>query len=293
MRPDPSPRVALATCAVLPEPDIDEAPALEALREAGAQAEALPWDGPEADLSAFDAICLRATWNYPERAGEFLAWVDRAAAATRVFNPPAVVRANIDKRYLRDLASKGIPIIPTAFAGPGDAVDLDAVCERRRWTDIVIKPAIGAGSFLTERFDESDREAARAFLSKHAAERPMLIQRFMPSVTTSGERAVITIDGRVSHAVHKHPRFAADDEKVEGVGLADDERAFAERVLELLGPEPLYARVDLIRDDEGSLLLSELELIEPSLFFPFDEHAARKFAEATLARIAQPAQARG
>jgi len=289
----PPVRVALATCATLPEPDIDEAPLLEAFRAAGAEAETLAWDDPAVDPAAFDAICLRATWNYPERAEEFLAWLDRAAGVSRLFNPPAIVRANIDKRYLRDLASKGIPIIPTAFAGPGDTADLASLCDRRKWTDIVIKPAVGAGSFLTERFGEADRAEAQAFLDKHAADRAMLIQRFMPSVATAGERAVVTIDGKVSHAVHKHPRFAADDEKVEGVALADDERVFAERVLELLGDEPLYARVDLIRDDDGSLLLSELEMIEPSLFFPFDDDAARTFAEATLARVSQPAQARG
>lgn len=286
-------RVALATCATLPEPDIDEAPLLEAFRAMGAEADTLAWDDPDADPAAFDVVCLRATWNYPERAAEFLAWLDRAAGVSRLFNPPAVVRANIDKRYLRDLASKGIPIIPTAFAGPGEKIDLGAVCDRRRWTDIVIKPAVGAGSFLTERFAETDRARAQSFLDTHAADRPMLIQRFMPSVATTGERAVVTIDGKVSHAVHKHPRFAADEEKVEGVALADDERVFAERVLELLGPETLYARVDLLRDDDGSLLLSELELIEPSLFFPFDDDAARKFAEATLGRLAERAQPRG
>ena len=53
------PRIALATCSTLPEPDMDQAPSLAAFERLGSVAEPVPWDAPEADLSAFDAVCLR------------------------------------------------------------------------------------------------------------------------------------------------------------------------------------------------------------------------------------------
>ena len=82
-------RVALVTCAVLPEPDPDEDLLLEALRAAGVEARMLAWDDPRGDPAALDLCVLRSTWNYYRDATAFRAWIDRAAAATRVLNPPA------------------------------------------------------------------------------------------------------------------------------------------------------------------------------------------------------------
>lgn len=288
-------RIGLANCETLPEPDFDEAPLLAALHEAGHRAEPVAWDGPAGSVGAlagFDAVCLRATWNYAHRAERFVAWVEAASAVTRVLNPAPVVRWNVEKTYLRRLESRGVPIVPTVFVEAGASVDVGAVAAARDWDGVVIKPTVGAGSVLAERFGLGRAEgdgagAAQAFLDTHAPARGMMVQRYMPSVEAgeTGELAIVTIGGEVSHGVRKRPRFATEDERVEASLPTAEERAFAGTVLnaagaELGGAALLYARVDVMRGDDGEILLSELELIEPSLYFGLCEGSAAGFVRA-------------
>ncbi len=52
-----------------------------------------------------------------------------------------------------------------------------------------------------------------------------------------------------------------------------------------LVPEPLlYARVDVVTDDDGEPVLMELELVEPSLFTDLAPGALERFADAVVAR---------
>src|ERR1700693_2131330 len=94
-------KVALVTCAELPEPDPDEALLVDALRQAGLGAELLAWDDPSANPAAFDLCVLRSCWNYYEDPQAFLAWIATTAAATKLQNPENVVRWNLHKRYLQ------------------------------------------------------------------------------------------------------------------------------------------------------------------------------------------------
>jgi hypothetical protein len=219
---------------------------------------------------------LRSTWNYYERVDAFLAWVDRVE---HVLNPAAVVRDNVRKTYLRDLEARGIAIVPTAW----DVKDVRAL-RSLGWDTIVIKPVVSAGSFSTRRFTRAEDDAAQSFLD--AAGREMMIQPWMPAVDTSGERSIVWIDGAVSHAIRKNPRFANEHESVTAVDIAADERAFAERVIGEIhskNPDLLYARIDMIRDG-ASLRLMELELVEPSLFLLQHPPALARFAGAILSR---------
>lgn len=275
-------RIALATCAHLPEPDHDEAPTLAALRAAGHEAAPLPWDDPAADPAAFDVVVLRATWNYPQHVEAFCAWLDRTAQVTTLLNPADVVRWNLHKRYLLELAAAGVPIVPTRFVDRGATTDLAALLAETGWTEFVVKPAISAGSWLTRAFTADQVAEAQAFLDQLTAERDAMVQRFMGRVRTDPERAIVWIDGAVSHVLHKALRLADDDEAVTGGLVADaDERAIAEQVMEALpagvAERLLYARVDVMPDDDGRLVLSELEVCEPSLFFPKAPQALARF----------------
>lgn len=75
------------------------------------------------------------------------------------------------------------------------------------------------------------------------------------------------------------------------------ERALCEQALRAaaahlgLREPPLYARVDWLRDAAGALRLTELELVEPSLFFRHGPASADRLAELIVAR-AHPAHAR-
>lgn len=282
-----SPYVALATATQIGKEDFDEAPLRRALDAAGVATRVLAWDDPAAfpAFAAARACVLRSTWNYVHHHARFLAWVDACGASTALFNPAPVVRWNSHKGYLLELEARGIPIVPTRLVPRGTTAALAALAGD--WDEVVIKPAISAGSFATTRAARADFAAGEAHLHARLAERDMLIQRYEPAVAGSGERAIIVIDGVPSHAVRKSPRFAGDPESVApaAVPIADDERALAMAVLAAAPGPLLYARVDLVRDHAGRPRLMELELIEPSLFFDRDPPSADRMAAAIAARI--------
>jgi len=253
-------KLRVATCKTLPEPDSDEAPLAAALAAAGIDARLVGWDDPAADWDAPIPTIIRSTWNYALHIDGFLAWIDRASAAAPLLNPPDVLRDNVHKRYLLALHARGVPIVPTTLVERGATCELSA-------TKIVIKPEIGGASLHTKVFDDG-RDGAdhlRFVTSLGAA----LVQPYVDSVDDYGERSLIWIDGELTHAIRKTPRFAGDSERVEGpFPIAADERAVAEAALAPYRDRILYGRVDLVRDRSGQPMVMELELVEPSLFFP-------------------------
>ncbi len=272
----------IATCVPLPEPDPDEAPLAAALAAGGFAAELVGWDDPAADWDAPIPTILRSTWNYPHAPGAFLAWIDRASAAAPLINPAEVVRENLQKRYLLALAARGVPVVPTTVVERGATCALAAMAAPR----IVIKPEIGAGSIGTRLFAPDDPEAL-VHLAALTADGAALVQPYVASVDTYGERSMVWIDGELSHAIRKTPRFAGDAERVEGpFPIADDERAVALAALAPLADRILYGRVDLARDDAGRPMVMELELIEPSLFFARQPGSADRFVAALRRRLA-------
>ncbi len=281
-------KIAYVSCKNLPEPDIDEIPLVEGLKSAGHEASVAGWDDESVDWASFDAILIRATWNYAWHLDAFRAWIARANEQTTLINPIETLEWNLHKRYLKELQAAGIPIIPTAFFDQGASTSIMELCESRCWSRIVIKPTVSAGSFGTRAFDlcKGDAPAAQAFFDEMIAQREMMIQRFVPAVETVGETALIVIDGELTHAIEKRPRFDDQDEEVYlRESISDEMREIAMKVINAANKDHLYARVDVIPDDDGSLMLSELEMLEPSLFFPYCERAINKFAHAVLRRV--------
>ncbi len=277
--------VALVTCLELPEPDPDEALLLHALRQAGIRAELLAWDDSHADPGAFDLCVLRSCWNYYEDPKAFLAWIAAAASRSRLANPANVVRWNLHKRYLRMLEAADVSTIPTAWFAQGESVDLLATMRARCWDDVVVKPAVSAGSFCTQRFRVDQVGEGQAFLAALVRRRDTMVQRYMPAVEGSGERALVWISGEFTHAVRKGPRFAGGVERISDVqAVSDQEKVIANRALSCVDGELLYARVDVVHDDDGNLLVSEIELIEPSLFLLQCPAALERFVN-TIGRL--------
>ena len=114
------PSVALATCREFPLLDDEDRLLLPALAALGIDAMPAVWTDDTVDWASFDAVVLRETWDYSGDRPAFLAWVHRVAAVSQLLNPASVVEWNTDKRYLRDLASAGVPVVPTVFLEPGD-----------------------------------------------------------------------------------------------------------------------------------------------------------------------------
>ena len=261
-------QIAIVTCKQLPEPDLD-APALDqGLRAAGLEPVLVAWDDPAVRWADYPLAIIRSTWNYFTDREGFVAWAERTGSVTKLLNPASVVRWNTDKTYLREVEKRGVAIVPTAFVDQGQSIDIGQLMAERGWDPIVVKPVVSAGSYRTERFTKDQIPAAQAFLDDLVRSRGAMVQRFMASVDGYGERSIVWIDGAITHAIRKSPRFIGGDERVsEEVPVADDERAFAERAIEPFADELLYARIDVVRADDGSLCLMELELVEPSLFF--------------------------
>lgn len=276
-------RIGLVTCREIPEPDVDEELLLAALRERGADAQMIAWDDPRAAPASFDRCVIRSTWNYYHSPDDFLAWVDAAATATDLHNRPGVVRWNIHKSYLRFFENRGVTIVPTAWVMCGEQASLGALLDERGWHEIVIKPAVSAGSFMTRRFSRQTLEEGARFLREMTRLRDAMVQPYLPSVESGGERSLIWISGALTHAIVKQPRYADGVERVsEAQPVSPEEQQFAERVLGALRFDLLYARIDTMRDAQGALCLSELELIEPSLFLTQSERALNRLVGAIL-----------
>ena len=289
--------IALVTARAARGLDEDMPPLLAAFEAAGADAEIVDWDDPRTDWGRFEAALLRSAWDYSERLGDFLAWIERVDALTTLLNPAPVLRWNSDKHYLLELAQARLPVIASRFAEPGgDArTVLDEFLAREDCAELVVKPSVGAGSRDTRRHA---RTAVREILSHVEqlleARRSVILQPYLAGVDREGETAIIHLAGRFSHAVRKGallppgaPASAAlfAPEQITARVPDRQELEAAERILAALPfGELLYARVDLIRDGAGRPCLLELELAEPSLFFAHAPGSAERLVAATLAR---------
>jgi hypothetical protein len=287
--------VALVSARAAHGLDEDMPPLLAAFAAAGAAVQIVDWDDSAVDWARFDVALLRSTWDYTERLAQFLAWVGRTAALTRLQNPATVVRWNCDKHYLLGLSAAAVPVVASTFAEPGEdpARVLAQFLGRHDCAELVVKPAVGAGSRDTRRHARTAAEEIVPHMQGLlAAGRSVLLQPYLAAVDRDGETALIYIGGRFSHAIRKGPLLPRDalataalfaPEDIRARRAADDELALGARVFaQLPFKELLYARVDLIRDNHGAPCLLELELTEPSLFFAHAPGAAERLVAAVL-----------
>jgi len=249
--------IALVTWSGLRELAADDRLLRGELLARGNDVRAVVWDDAAVDWNAFDAVIVRSTWDYHKRVDEFRAWIDRVGAAgARLWNPPALLRWNIHKRYLVDLAARGVNVVPTLLIPQGSRA--------------VMKPAVSATAYRTSILENNEPS-------------DLLIQPFVEEVVTNGEWSLIFLGGAFSHAVIKRVRqgdFRVQTDFGGSFERASPDAALIEQAHDILRTieEPwLYARVDCVVRDKR-LLLMELEMTEPSLFL--DPAAAARFAEA-------------
>ncbi len=247
------------------EHDLQFACLSEPMAAAGHELLVVQWDRGDVDWAQFDAALIGATWDYTDKRDAFQARLEEIEAlGVPVFNPSFLVRWNSRKTYLRELEDKGIACIPTIWADCPTAHELEAAFDTLKSQRIVVKRQVGAGAggqILINRDDP---------LSDYAY--PAMIQPFMSSIQQEGEYSFIMIDGELSHALIK--RAKTGDYRIqsayggyeEPIVPSADDLAAANSVLAVLDEIPLYARVDMIRGNDGHLLLMELELIEPYLY---------------------------
>lgn len=283
--------------------DLDR-PFLEAaFTRSGIESVPCAWEDDGVDWDEFDLVLVRSPWNYVENEAAMRRFLARFRESSRFHNPVGVIEWNLDKRYLRELAALGVPVIPTAYVD--SRAGLDGALGAVEAAEVVVKPTVSAGSRLTGRFvvgDRRARELAEAILDDGRA---VMVQPYLTSVDTEAEYAVIVIDGEIAHRARKAQILdvggtftgggyrelltpAPPDDELDRVArqtasacrdLARDRGWLPE------GHELLYARYDIARSDQGAAVLLEAELFEPALFLPIAPDSAAVVAAAVQRRI--------
>lgn len=281
-------KVAFVTYRDVPGLTPDDRLAADTLRRRGVDVEAVVWDAPDVSWEEFDLVILRSCWEYHLRTGEFSGWVARMEdRGVALWNPPRVVQWNTDKSYLRDLAAEGVNIPPTVWLDRDSDINLTEILEANGWTEAVVKPTVSMSAFQTSvvplSHSTSGEAAAREILKRSGA----MIQKFVPEVRTRGEWSFVFFGKAYSHAVLKRPKGGDFRVQTDFGGSVEDVTppralvAQAERVLGLIEETLLYARVDAI-DVNGALVLMELELIDPVLFFGSDPLSPARFTDMVM-----------
>jgi len=307
--PSGSARLALATCAELPDLDPDDQLLRDELVGRGIPVDVAVWDDPTIDWASYQHVVVRSTWDYTERQAQFVDWTRRVEQTSELLNPADVIAWNTDKTYLADLEERGLPIVPTIWLDPATNMTSRAINSRLpAFGEFVIKPTISAGSRDTGRYDASATQQ-RMLAITHAKNlmavgRHVMLQRYLRGVDTVGETGLVFLDGVFSHAVRKSALLSGpfrpadlDGALYRGEVIAPrepsaEEREVGGRVVEALADifpgarQPfLYTRVDVIPDEEGKPVILEVELTEPSLFFQHGPGSAERAADAIAARL--------
>jgi len=280
--------IVLATASDQPEITVSDRLYAEALERRGFSVVGAPWDGPRTAFDGAAAVVIRSTWGYYRASDAFRDWTEAMAAASRLFNPIGLVRWNLRKDYIGQLAAASVRVPQTHFVAC--AVEtIDKVFAETGWSRAVVKPLTGASGYSVELVTREGIAGAVSRLAAEARASGVLVQEFLPEIA-DGELSLVYFDGIFSHAVRKRPpqgefrvnsRFGAT-RSAERPSRAVTEQGAA--ALRLLPELPLYARVDgVVRD--GQLIVIEVEVLEPALFLDFDPGSAERFAAATIARF--------
>jgi hypothetical protein len=258
-----------------------------AMSRRGMTLDSVRWMEPDIDWQSYNAVLVLAVWDYQDCPQDFLDRIAMiAAAGVRVFNSPDLVGWNIRKTYLRDLEARGVRTVPTLWSDAPDAAAIRSAFDSFGVSDVVLKRQVGAGARGQQKFSRATTPEGGLLL-----DRPGMIQPFVASVASEGEYSFLFVDGEFSHALVK--RAADGDYRIQEayggrsvrIDPAPADIVQAHAVLKALDASPLYARVDMVRDVDGGLMLMELELIEPNLFAAEGPGIGELFAAALERRL--------
>ena len=260
----------------------DDRLVVDACRALGLMVDRRSWDDPHFDWSSTRTVIFRSTWDYFDRFDEFERWLEKAKTRTQFINPQELVFWNLDKRYLLDLAAKGVDIVPTYRVTPKIKENLKEIADKHGWQEIVVKPTISATAKDTYRltYQQLILPSIQQRFDALCEQKTMMVQPFLSRVLEEGELSVIVIGGQVTHGVRKVAKsgeYRVQSDFGGSIRLEQPDQeaiAIAQQAVQLCSEEPLYARIDLIKNDEGKWNLGEMELIEPELWFRLQPHAA-------------------
>jgi glutathione synthase/RimK-type ligase-like ATP-grasp enzyme len=286
----------LVTCEAVPDLDPDDRILMEELRARGLSVSIEVWSNQDVDWAESRMCLLRSTWDYHGRYDEFIAWLEHVASVTSVRNDRHLVRWNAHKSYIRKIELLDVPVVPTVFVRQGQRRNVWELADSRGWGDIVLKPARGAAArdVLHAPRKPWSLAGGQAHFDRLIETEDVLIQPYLASVAGYGERALIFFRGCYSHAVLKKPFdtiLRVSDSRSARVEATGEELAVATKALTSVPGDPLYARIDLLRDDMAKVCVSEVELIEPGLYLGIHDTASATFADAIERELAATARA--
>ena len=259
---------------------------IDALKRQGLDVVKKSWSDPAFDWTQTKYALFRSTWDYQDRFTAFSDWLINVSMQTKLINPYGQIIWNLDKHYLNDLQRKGVRIVETYFIEFGDQRTLAQIHKELGWTKTVLKPVVSASAKDTYKLDAAnitDHEARFKELIKNES---MMLQPFQDSIVARGELSLMVIGGEYTHAVLKIAKpgdFRVQDDfggTVHPYEPTQEEIDLAIASVKACNPEPIYARVDIVNDNAGKPAVSELELIEPELWFRRNEEAAEQLAVA-------------
>jgi len=270
-----------------PDPDLDIPFVIESANKLEINLSFPNWQDKDIKWNDFDAAVIRSTWNYVPFRDEFVSWSKKVERETKLYNSSEIIKWNTDKKYLLELDKNGIPIIPTKFCSDLNEADKHIAWAFEQSDAIAIKPSIGAGARLAGRAT-SINEAQIVLKNIFDNNRIAMIQPYVESVDLEGEKAVVVIDGKLSHVANKVPALTQGGHG-DGAGLAKIDSKI-EEIFEIVKSklkywnDLLYARIDVVELD-GSYVLMELELTEPWLFMKYRPESSLDLLNAILKRI--------
>lgn len=257
----------------------------EALEAEGLSTTRVAWDDQSFNWESTTYIIFRAIWDYFERFEEFEQWLNYVKGKTTLLNAAEIIYWNIDKHYLKDLKENGVHVAPTRFIAINEAITLKELFEETGWETAVLKPCISGAGMDTYKINVIEAEAFETTFQKLIKEKTMMLQPFLKSIQEKGEISLMVMDGQFTHAILKKAKageFRVQDDHggtVHHYTPTQEEIVFAEKAVAACEHFPIYARVDIIEDNNQKLSIAELELVEPELWFRFNDNAASVLAK--------------
>lgn len=264
---------------------------INALIEKGLNVKKVAWSNPSFDWSSTKFALFRTTWDYAEKFNQFADWLMEVSLKTKLINSYDLISWNLDKHYLDDLGRSGVAIVETLFLEPGESKSLKELHLQQGWDHTVLKPTISAAAKDTYQLTGSSIESHEEVFKSLIKSESMMLQPFINSVVEKGEISLVMINGIYSHAVLKIAKtgdFRVQDDfggTVHTYEPTPGEIDLAVQAVEACDSLPFYARVDIVDDNNGNPAISELELIEPELWFRQKPESATLLAEAITSKL--------
>ncbi len=258
---------------------------IEPMNKLGWSPEEISWRNEKVNWDSYKAVIVRSTWDYqndPEKFFKVLEKINKSSA--HLENNLELMKWNMNKKYLYDLEKKGIRIVDTIWEKNFSVKSVLEYFKKLDTSEIIIKPNISANADNTFRLRLNSINEIINKLEKIFANREFMVQPFLQNIITEGEYSLFYFNGKHSHSVLKKPKvndFRVQEEHggmIKSILPTQQQMTMAQNIINKLSSIPLYARIDLVRNNENEFALIELELIEPSLYFNRDKDSAERFA---------------